>query len=202
MDFAAIVRTRRMVRAFRGEPVAPEVLDRVLDAGRRAPAAGNTDGRAFVALIGQQDTARYWDVTLPAGAARDGFRWQGLLRAPVLVIVCASPDAYVARYAEPDKASTGLGARLEGWATPYWTVDAAFATMRVLDACVAEGLGACFFGLFDHEAAVKAAFGIPEPWQAIGTVAIGHPEGAADELGRSATRARPTLADVVHRGAW
>jgi len=190
-----------MVRAFRPDAVPGDVLGRVLDAGRRAPAAGNTDGRAFVVLVGDE-TARYWDVALPPGPARDGFRWQGLLRAPVLVLVCASSAPYLARYAEPEKASTGLGGGADRWAVPYWTVDAAFAAMRVLDACVAEGLGACFFGLFDHELGLCAALGIPGGWQPVGTIAFGHPNVDRDAPGRSATRTRPPLDAVVHRGGW
>src|SRR5205085_2641849 len=146
VDYWRVVRARRMVRAFRPDAVAAESLDRVLDAGRRAPAAGNTDGRAFVVLDAATDTARYWDATLPPRPAREGFRWQGLLRAPVLVVACASAGAYLERYSEPDKAGSGLGADVEAWSTPYWTVDTAFAVMRMLDACVAEDLGACFFG--------------------------------------------------------
>ena len=57
-----------MVRAFAPEPIDPSALDRVLDAGRRAPAAGNTaEGRAFVVL---DDPSRYWDVALPVGPRR------------------------------------------------------------------------------------------------------------------------------------
>jgi nitroreductase len=190
-----------MVRSFTPDPVDAAVLARVLDAGRRAPAAGNADGRAFVVLDGAAETARYWDATLPAGSGRDAFGWPGLLRAPVLVLPCASADAYVTRYAEADKAGTGLGAGPEQWAVPYWTVDTAFSAMRVLDACVAEGLGACFFGLFGHVSAVKAALGIPDEWQPVGTIAIGHGDGA-DEPGRSASRPRPPLDEMVHRGGW
>ena len=190
-----------MVRSFTTAPVDGAVLARVLDAGRRAPAAGNADGRAFVVLEGPAETARYWDATLPEGPGRAAFRWPGLLRAPVLVLPCASAGAYVARYAEPDKARTGLGAGADEWAVPYWTVDTAFAAMRMLDACVAEGLGACFFGLFAHEGAVKAALRIPDEWQPLGAIAIGHGDGG-DEPGRSAGRPRPALDTVVHRGGW
>ena len=202
MDFWDVVRRRRMVRAFTAEAVAVDVLDRILDAGRRAPAAGNADGRAFVVLAGSTETASYWDATLPQGERRDSFRWGGLLDAPVLVVVCASANAYVERYAEPDKVGAGLGASADAWPVPYWTVDAALSTMRILDACVAEGLGACFFGIFDHEAAVCDALGVPDEWRPIGTIAIGHADPARDEPGRSATRARPTLDAIVHRGGW
>ena len=85
MDFADVVRSRRMVRAFEPRPVPPDVLDRVLDVARRVPAAGNTQGLDLVVLEGPEQTARYWDVTL-AAERRDGFRWPGLLDAPVLIV--------------------------------------------------------------------------------------------------------------------
>ena len=59
---------RRMVRAFDRRPVPPELVDELIDLARRAPAAGNTaEARAFLVLEGGE-TARYWDVTFPAGA--------------------------------------------------------------------------------------------------------------------------------------
>jgi nitroreductase len=199
VDLADAVRRRRMVRSFRPDPVDPAVVDRCLDLARRAPSAGNSQGWAFVVLEGSEQTGRYWDATLPQ-ARRAGFRWQGLVQAPVLVVVLVRPGAWVERYAEGDKAATGLG-RGEGvWPVPYWWVDAGMAAEHVLLGAVAEGLGACFFGLFDHEAAVLAELGVPEGWRAVGTVAMGHP--APDEPGRSARRGRRPLDEVVHRGGW
>jgi nitroreductase len=43
-----VVVRRRMVRAFTDEPVDPVVVDELLDLGRRAPSAGNSQGTAFV----------------------------------------------------------------------------------------------------------------------------------------------------------
>ncbi len=65
-------------------------------------------------------------------------------------------------------------------------------------------LGACFFGLFGHEAAVLAALGVPDRLAgAVGTVAIGHPNagaaaGAAPPRGR---RPSPTSSTKARRGA-
>jgi nitroreductase len=199
LDLGDVVRRRRMVRAFTDEPVAPAVVDSLVDLARRAPSAGHSQGWAFVVLEGSQQTARYWDVTLPEDR-RAGFRWPGLVTAPVLILVLVRPDAWVERYAEPDKAAVGLGAGPSGWPVPYWWVDGGMAVEHLLLGAVDAGLGACFFGLFDHEVDVLAALGVPEGWRALGTVALGHPAG--DEPGRSAGRGRRALADVLHRGAW
>jgi len=201
MEFAAVVRSRRMARAFEARPVPPDVLDRVLDLARRVPAAGNTQGLDLVVLEGSEQTARYWDASLPA-ERRGAFPWPRLLDAPVLIVPVGDPAAYVDRYAEPDKARTGLGEGLGAWPVPYWYVDTAFAAMVALLAAVDEGLGALFFGQFEHEAAVKAALGIPVDRRPVGTIALGYAAAESDRPSVSAQRPRRPLDDVVHRGRW
>jgi nitroreductase len=187
-----------MVRAFADDPVDPDAVDALVDLARRAPSAGNTQGWAFLVLEGPAQTARYWDVTLPTDR-RAGFRWPGLVAAPVLIVALVHPDAWAQRYAEPDKEATGLGS-VAAWPVPYWWVDGGMAVEHLLLGAVDAGLGACFFGLFDHEAEVLTALGVPDGWRALGTVALGHP--APDASGRSATRGRRSLDEVLHRGAW
>ncbi len=197
MEFAELLRTRRMVRAFDPRPVEREVLDGVLDAARRAPSAGNSQGWDFVVLEGPA-TARFWDVTLPADK-RASFRWQQLLDAPVIVLPLANHQAYLDRYAEPDKAATGL-AVATNWPVPYWQVDTAFATMLLLLAAQDAGLGALFFGVFRGAERLLANLEVPPGHDLIGALALGYP--LADQPGRSADRARRGLDDVVHRGGW
>jgi nitroreductase len=190
-----------MVRNYTDAPVDAAALDRVLAAGRRAPAAGNAQALDLLVLAGADETGAYWDVTLPS-PRRDGFRWPGLLRAPVLVLPYVRPAAYAERYAEPDKhgPGRGLGAGPDRWPVPYWHVDAGMAVMAMLLAALDEGLGALFFGQFGHAAALRAAFGVPDGHEAVGTLALGHP--APDEPGRSAGRPRRPAADVIRRGRW
>lgn len=189
-----------MVRAFEERPVPSEVLDRVLDLAVRGPAAGNTGGLDLVVLEGTE-TSRYWDVSLPHDR-RDTFPWPGLLRAPVLIVPVGDPEAYVARYSEPDKAHTGLGRGVEAWTVPYWYVDTAFSAMITLLAAVDEGLGACFFGQFDHEDAISDALGIPPGRRSVGTIALGYADLGSERRSFSATRPRRSLEEVVHRGGW
>ncbi len=199
MELGDAIRRRRMVRAFTDVPVDATVVDGLIDLARRAPSAGNTQGLAWVVLGGPAETARYWDVALPPHR-RAGFRWPGLLDAPVLAVALVRPGAWVERYGEPDKAATGLGAGADSWPVPYWWIDGGMAVEHLLLGAVDAGLGACFFGLFDHEAAVLEALGVPPGWRALGTVALGHP--GPDEPGSSARRPRTELAEVVHRGRW
>lgn len=193
-----------MVRAFgpdpsRPDPVDPAVVDALLDGARRAPSAGNTQAVRFLVLDTPGAVARYWDLTLPP-ERRATFAWPGLVVAPVLVVVLVDPAAYVTRYAEADKVATGLGRGPGEWTVPYWWVDAGAAIQDLLLGVVDAGLGACLFGVFQHEEAVLRAHGVPAGWRAAGTVALGRP--AADRPGRSAGRARAPLGEVVRRGRW
>ncbi len=198
MELTDAVRRRRMVRAFARRPVPPATVDALIDLARRAPSAGNTRPAAFVVLEGDE-TARLWDVTLPP-ERRASFRWPGLLDAPVIVVPVVEPAAYVRRYAEADKAATGLGGGEDAWTVPYWWVDGGMAVHALLLGATGAGLGALFFGLFGNEAAALAALGVPAGWRALGAVALGWP--APDEPGRSAGRPAPLASDVVHRGGW
>ncbi len=193
------MRRRRMTRAFQQRPIDRALLDQLFDAARRTPTAGNTQGVELLVLDEPEAVDRYWSTTFTP-ERRAGFRWQGLFDAPVLVSVYGDPDAYVERYAEQDKAGTGLGVGADAWATPYWLVDASMTALAVQLAAIDVGLGVAFFGQFDHAAAVRATFGVPERMVTTGTLALGWP--APDEPGRSADRARRPLDEVIHRNTW
>jgi nitroreductase len=192
MEFADMLQKRRMVRSFDDRQVDPAVVERVLAAGLRGPSAGFTQGVDLVALAGPDQTATYWDATLPI-PERAGFPWPGLLRAPLLVVVVSSETAYRRRYAEPDK-------RTDGFDVPWWHVDAAFAALLLQLAALDASLGALFFQAHRPDA-LRPALGIPPEYAPVGTVAIGHP--APDRASASiVTRPRRPAAEVVHRGRW
>ena len=189
-----------MTRAFTDAELAPEVVEEFIDAARRAPTAGNTSPASYLWLHGAKDVAQYWDVTLPQ-SVRASFPWPELLNAPVLIEPFVDPEAYRRRYAEPDKVGTGLGVDEAAWSTPYWWVDGGMAAMTILLAAEEAGLGALFFGVFDHEIGVRKRFGVPEHLRAVGAIALGHP-AAAQRRSSSTARGRPPLSDVVHRSHW
>jgi nitroreductase len=186
-----------MVRNFQDRPVPPDVIEGLVDLARRAPSAGNSQGWDLVVLR-DGDAARFWDITLPA-ERRESFRWQGLLTAPAIALPYADRGAYLARYAEPDKARTGL-AEADAWPVPYWLVDTGFFTMTFLLAAQNAELGALFFGVFHQEQALNAMLGVPDDRQLLGAIALGYP--AESESGRSAKRPKRSVTDIIHDGGW
>lgn len=188
-----------MTRDFSGEPVPADLLSEMLELARRTPSAGNSQGAEFVVLEGGS-VIELWDLTLPA-KKREGFAWPGLLRAPVVVVPAANAGRYLARYAEADKARTGLGKDAASWAVPYWYVDCAFAVQNLLLLAEERGLGALFFGFFERTQAVSEFLGLPEDVHPLGGVALGW-RGTNDRPSQSAKRPRRPLSEIVHWDRW
>jgi nitroreductase len=202
MEFQDVVRKRRMVRAFDERPLAPELVERLLDNARRGPSAGYSQGTEFLVFEGPEETGAFWETSLPTTEERehDGFPWPLLMRAPLLVVVVPGKDVYLDRYAEPDKGWTD---RDEAhWPVPFWDIDAGMAGMLLLLTAVDLGLGALYFGLPPERVVdVMQRFGIPERRRPVGFIVVGHP--AQDRMSSSArTRSRRPLDEVVHRGRW
>jgi nitroreductase len=201
MELHQAIRRRAMVRSFTREPVKPAVIDRILSDALRSPTAGNAGGTAWLVLEGPEQTRRYWDATTDEEWRRNSLRWEGLRRAPVLLLAYSCADIYVARYREPDKSASGLGEGADRWTVPYWTGDAAFGVMTVLLGAVDTGLGACILGTFRGETDLAERLSVPEGWRLFCAVALGHPDGE-DHRSASRDRPRPGRAERVHRGTW
>lgn len=197
MEFSEVLRARRMERNFDTRAVDPDALHAILDASRRVPSAGFTQGTELLVLEGPSQAALFWDATLPH-AERSAFPWPGLLRAPVLILPCSSKSAYLNRYSEPDKGWTDQDELR--WPVPYWDIDAGFAAMVILLAAVDHGLGAAFFGIFRGLEHLRSTFALPLTHTPIGAIAVGYP--IPGRPSNSARRGRRPLDEVVHRGAW
>ena len=199
MEFSEAVRRRRMTRNFQEVPLERSVVDGLLAEALAAPSAGNTQGREFVVLEGPEQTDRYWQSTTDAAWRARSRRYEGMSRAPVVILPFSDPDAYVDRYAEPDKVRSD-GDEVE-WVVPYWHVDASFAVMTLLLAAADRGIGGAFLGNFRGEAALKDELGVPAQLCWLGAVLLGHAM-LPDPPSTSAARPRRTEEDTIHRAGW
>lgn len=201
MEFAEILRRRRMIRHFTDEPVDQQATERILNAALRAPSAGYSQGYALIVLESPEDRDRLWATHTPsdstAGWAPEVLA--GIKRAPLLVVVLTSKDAYLDRYAQSDKGWTDRDEAR--WPVPYWYVDAGCVALLLLLASVDEGLGALLFGIVpDDLPAFRSTFGIPANYDVVGCVAIGHPDPAVPP--RDLRSRKRSASELVHRGGW
>nr|WP_231747784.1 nitroreductase family protein [Auraticoccus cholistanensis] len=195
---AALLARRRMVRDFaEGVPVAEPVLAAVLDAGLRAPSAGHAQVVTCVVLTGEE-VARFWSTTGEPGA--DSAWLRGMRRAPVLVTVWTSADAYAERYAETDKAGPDAD---PAWSAPWWWVDAGMGAMAMLLAATEAGLGACFFGVPPaRQPQLAGVLGVPPGWASAGVLALGHRAPDERPSGSARRRARRPRSERVRQQRW
>ena len=197
MELREVVRRRRMVRRFDPRPLPAEVLERILHSATRAPSAGFSQGLDLLVLEGRDAVRGFWRATADPRFATP----YSSAEPPAIVLVLSDKQAYLDRYAAPDKAGLGMDVE-EGWPVPYWDMDAAMAVMLMLLTAVDEGVGAWWFGVFHGAAALLRDLGVPEGRRLVGAVALGYP--AADDRPGGSARSRPRrpLDQVVHRGRW
>lgn len=196
MEFADVVRRRRMVRHFKPDPVPQDVLDRMLSLAQHVPSAGFSQGQAFVVVRAPATRQALADLCGEAHYVTQGFhRW--ISEAPVVVIACTSESAYRRRYQEPDKHRAGEPEMV--WPVPYWHMDVGCSVMVLLLAAVDAGLAAGFAGIRDH-GTLRALLGIPEEMTPVGAIPIGYRD--QDVPSPSLKRGRKALTDFVHFDVW
>jgi nitroreductase len=193
MELRDAILQRRMVRSYDPDrPIPRETVERLLNLAIRAPSAGHTQGWRFLVLDEPASCARFWTATSDDEVPDTWL--ERMQRAPALIVFLSDRDAYLDRYAEPDKGWTD---RDEAhWPVPYWHIDVGMAAMIFLLAVQDEGLAACFFGVPpDRWPDLFAAFDIPEALSPVGVISLGYP--APDVKSPSLKRGRKQLDDVV-----
>jgi len=200
MEYAEVVRRRRMVRAFDARPIPRESVDRLLAYAQRGPSSGFTQGFEFLVFDGPEQTAAFWASCEP--------RMREFMTlttsAPLIIIPFAHEKAYIDRYLQPDKAATARTAGAD-FPAPYWYIDSAFAAMLVLLGAIDDGLGAFYFSVAANRQGVDAfieQFAVPEGYWPIGAIAIGYPSADEARPRRGLTNAKRPADDRLHIGRW
>ena len=194
------LRSRRSVRTFTKQPVARDVLERVLEGAITAPSSTNRQPWRFAVVRAAAmrrklvdavatKTAEIKEVIARSHHAEDfgnygDFFHEPLASAQVIVVpqYREYPDLIANLIAsgggDPAKYSTASAMQSE-------LVSTSTAIMALLLQAHAEGLGACMMAgpmVARHE--IHALLGIEEPWRMVGAIAIGYPEGGAPVRGR------------------
>lgn len=194
------LRSRRSVRTFSAEPVAKDVLERVLEGAITAPSSTNRQPwrfavvrsagmRAKIVAAVARRTAEMKAIIARSHHAEDfgnygDFFHEPLAAAQVIVIpqYREYPDLIANLIAsgggDPAQFSTASAMQAE-------LVSTSTAIMTLLLQAHAEGLGACMMaGPMVAKVDIHALLGIEEPWRMVGAIAIGHPTGDAPARGR------------------
>jgi nitroreductase len=140
------IRARRNVRAYSDRSLDAADLDRILEAGRRAPSASNRQKWDFVLVTDRDQLAELGTV------------WQGARHIPgsQATIVLVVPDPEVERYLTIDRFDLGQ------------------ATMAMMIAAADLGIGSGHSSVGDQDAA-RRILGVPQGHTCVAMVGLGYP---------------------------
>jgi nitroreductase len=170
MELSEAIKKRRSIRAFKKQDIPEEIVEKLIDAARWAPSAGNIQPWEFV-IVRKQDVKEEL-----VKAADQAF----IEEAPVVIVVCANEKL----------SSMGYGIRGR---TLYCIQDTAAAIQNILLTAHSLGLGSCWIGAFNEDEAKKAV-NAPEGIRPVAIIPVGH----ADET--PSRRSRRPLNQIIHYG--
>jgi nitroreductase len=170
MEFQELIEKRYSVRAYKPDPVKDEKLEQVLEAARLAPTAGNLQPFQLIVI---HTAGREGE--LKRIYARDWF-----VQPPLVICVCGLPA--------------------QGWVRgddgkSYVDVDAAIVMDHLILAAADLGLGTCWIGAFDPDAA-REVLGLPEGVEPIAFTPLGYPADQAP------AKKRKPLTELVRHERW
>jgi len=169
MDVLEAIKGRRSIRAFKSEDVPPEIVEKLIDAARWAPSAGNIQPWEFIIVRNPEIKRRLVEAALGQTFIEE---------APVVIVVCA------------DEARSSQGYGLRG-KTLYCIQDTAAATQNIHLTAYSLGLGTCWVGAFREEEA-RAILKIPPGIRPVAIVPVGYPAESPPP------RSKRTIGQIVH----
>ena len=196
MEFQEVIRRRRMVRNFSGEPIDRAVIERIAAIAQRAPSAGFSQGQRLVVVADAARRERIGRICGDEIYDEAGFgRWVGT--APVQFVPCVSEKVYRDRYAEPDKLQED-GSVID-WPVPYWWMDVGCTVENILLAAVDEGLAAGFAGADDLDD-LRSELDIPAEFAPVGVIPVGR--ALPDKRSPSLLRGWVPTGEFVRWESW
>jgi nitroreductase len=201
VEFRDILSRRRMVRAYRPEPVPRETLERIVRTIRRAPSAGFSQGQRLIVVTEAERRRQIAEAVGEDYYVDQGFApW--ISGAAAHVVVCTREEDYHERYRQPDKLDEGQEI---DWPVPYWYADAGAAAMLVLLAAIDEGLVAAVFGVpAERMETVRTLLELPDDIVLVEVITLGYPgeDTASDRLSSRGTRPRRPADEVIRWERW
>lgn len=176
--------TRRSVRNFTTEDVAPELLNEIISAAAKAPTCGNMQ---LYSVIVTRDADR------KSALAQYHFN-QPATKAPVILTICADFMRFT-RWCELRHADAGFD-NLESFMSAC--ADALILAQQITTIAEMRGLGTCYLGTVTYNAPeIASLLQLPRLVVPVASLAIGWPQGEGVETERLATSA--FVHDEVYR---
>lgn len=167
MDFYQTLDRRQSVRLYKSNAIPPEVLQRVLDAARRAPSWANTQATRWIVVANPEIKAQLAPCLSPGNPSA-----KALVQAPVVLALCFLKKRSGFYKGEP---TNTLG--------DWGLFDAGLAAAQLTLAAAAEGLGTVHVGAIHIEMAAET-LQVPPDVQLVELIPIGYPEQTPKQTSR------------------
>jgi nitroreductase len=172
------IRRRRSIRDYKSDPIPKDVLDKLLEALRLAPSAGNRQPYKFI-FVQDEETRKKLAAACRFSPTRlDGQEF--IAHAPLVVVACGSTRKAITRYYKGGKVFLTIGTtpeEIDKDPIEYdntMPIDLAIALDHLTLVAAAEGLGTCWIGGLD-ELEVKRLLSIPDDMRVSIVMPVGYP---------------------------
>jgi nitroreductase len=169
VNFSELIQKRYSVRAYKRDPVEDSKLQQVLEAARLAPTAANRQAIQFIVVRTEGREAELGRI----------YTADWFVKPPLVICACGIP--------------------VENWVRSdgknYNDVDVAIAMDHLILAAADLGLGTCWIGAFDPQAA-REVLDLPDGVVPIAFTPLGYP---ADE---PKPKKRKSLSELVRYERW
>ena len=154
MDFEKLIDERYSVRNFKSEHLEQTVIDKILEAGHKAPTGCNYQPQRILVLNTDESIEKLRECT------------KCHFNSPTAMLVCHNRDESWKRMYDGALSSP---------------VDAVIVTTYMMLAAQNEGVGTCWVMHFDP-AKMRETFGIPENVEPVALLVMGYPSDDAKPL--------------------
>jgi len=169
MEIFEAIKNRRSIRAYKKKELPLGTVEKLIDAARWAPSAGNVQPWAFVVAA---------SIDMKRALSLAAYGQGDVEAASAVIVVCADEKLAQERYGERGK-------------TIFCFQDTAAAIQNILLAAYSLGLGTCWVGAFKEEQ-VSKLIQAPEDMRPVALILVGYPDEAPEARGR-----RP-ISEIMH----
>lgn len=170
MELSEAIKNRRSIRTYKKQGLPEGTVEKLLDAARLAPSAGNVQPWEFVVVNSQK---------IKQDLCKAAFNQKDLEEASIVIVVCA----------DEKRAEQTYGSRGKNL---YCIQDTAAAIQNILLTACSLGLGSCWIGAFKEEA-IRRVVKAPKDVRPVALIPLGIPNEVP------AARERRNISEIIHK---
>ena len=170
MDLSEAILNRRSIRTYKKQDLPEGTVEKLIEAARWAPSAGNVQPWEFVVASTQK---------IKQALSKAAFEQKDLEEASTVIVVCADEKS----------AQESYNARGR---TLYCLQDTAAAIENILLTACSMGLGSCWIGAFKEDE-IRKVINAPQGMRPVALIPIGYPNEIPP------ARDRRPISEIMHK---